>query len=285
MSKKKNMAEEKNGAEEELAEAETTAENQEEQKEEIREVGQSELPRIIEAVLFASDEPLNLQRLKDILPRKPDIRKIRAAIDDINQRFSAEHHPFEVVEVAGGYQFRTVPYYHPWVRQLFKDRVNRRLSRSALETLAVIAYKQPVTKAEIESIRGVVADGAMKTLLERRLITITGRSEKPGRPLLYGTTKDFLKYFGLNHLDDLPKIEEFEAMARQQQEETMDEASEVILGDEKIEEMEEAQKVEADENQETPMEDEFIEEIEEAQHLEAEEGKELDNEEHRGIKK
>ncbi len=184
----------------------------------VREVSQTELPRIVEALLFATDEPLTLQKIKSILPDKIDIRRIKAAIDDTNRRLSAEHHPYEIVEVAGGYQFRTVQYYHPWVRQLFRDKISRRLSQSALETLAIVAYKQPLTKAEIEAIRGVMADGAMKTLLERRLIRINGRSEKPGRPLLYETTKDFLRYFGLKHIDDLPKLEEFEQLVKAQAE-------------------------------------------------------------------
>jgi segregation and condensation protein B len=101
------------------------------------------------------------------------------------------------------------------VRQIFQDKAARRLSIQALECLSIIAYRQPLSKAEIEAIRGVISDGAMKTLLEKRLVTITGRSEKPGRPLLYGTTPEFLKYFGLNRVNDLPKIEEFEAMVRQ----------------------------------------------------------------------
>ncbi len=191
----------------------------------VREISQTELPRIVEALLFATDEPLPLPKIKAILPDKIDVRKIKAAIDDINRRLSAEHHPYEIVEVAGGYQFRTVQYYHPWVRQLFREKVSRRLSQSALETLAIIAYKQPLTKAEIESIRGVMVDGAMKTLLERRLIRIAGRSEKPGRPLLYETTKDFLRYFGLKHIEDLPKLEEFEQLVKAQSGTTQAEAA------------------------------------------------------------
>lgn len=180
---------------------------------------QTQFQLILEALLFATDEPLNIVRLKSILPGRVDARKIKAAVENINERLKEENHPFEVIEVAGGYQFRTRQYYHTWLRQLFKDRIARRLSQSALETLAVIAYKQPVTRAEIEAIRGVLADGAMKTLLERRLIKIEGRSEKPGRPLLYGTTKDFLRHFGLSHLEDLPKLEEFEELAKTQAQE------------------------------------------------------------------
>ena len=171
--------------------------------------------RILEALLFASDELLSAARIKAILPDNPDARKIRKMVDKINVQLQKERHPFEIVEIGGGYQFRTVAYYHPWVRQIFKEKAAKKLSIQALECLAIIAYKQPVSKAEIEAIRGVVSDGAMKTLLEKKLVTISGRSEKPGRPLQYSTTQEFLKYFGLNKIEDLPRIEEFEAIARE----------------------------------------------------------------------
>jgi segregation and condensation protein B len=171
--------------------------------------------RILEALIFASDEYLTAARLKAILPGNPGARGISAMIEKINRQLQKERHPFEIVEIGGGYQFKTVAYYHPWVRQIFQEKAAKRLSIQALECLSIIAYRQPLSKAEIEAIRGVISDGAMKTLLEKRLITITGRSEKPGRPLLYGTTPDFLKYFGLNSTGDLPNIEEFEAMVRQ----------------------------------------------------------------------
>ncbi|MDD5672939.1 MAG: SMC-Scp complex subunit ScpB [Chitinivibrionales bacterium] len=188
----------------------------------------SEAFRVCEALIFASDEPLSLARLKTIVPGQPDARDIRRMVDAINVQLQVQRHPFEIVELAGGFQFRTVPYYQAWVRQLFTEKASRRLSVQTLETLAIIAYKPNITKAEIEAIRGVECDGAMKTLLERRLITITGRSEKPGRPLLYGTTNDFLIYFGLNALGDLPNIEEFEALARDK----LGDMSEVMLEEE-----------------------------------------------------
>ena len=171
--------------------------------------------RILEALLFASDELMNAAKLKTILPGTPDSRQIRKMVEKINAQLQKERHPFEIVEIGGGYQFRTVVYYHPWVRQIFKEKAAKKLSIQALECLAIIAYKQPISKAEIEAIRGVVSDGAMKTLLEKKLVTISGRSEKPGRPLLYSSTHDFLRYFGLNKIDDLPRIEEFEAIARE----------------------------------------------------------------------
>jgi len=182
-------------------------------------VNETDCLRILEALLFASDEQLTSARLKTILPGGLDARQIRKMVDKINVQLQKERHPFEIVEIGGGYQFRTVSYYHPWVRRIFKDKAAKKLSIQALECLAIISYKQPISKAEIELIRGVVSDGAMKTLLEKRLVTISGRSEKPGRPFLYSTTNEFLTYFGLNRISDLPQIEEFEAIAREKMEE------------------------------------------------------------------
>jgi len=171
--------------------------------------------RILEAVLFAADDILTIEKLKSVLPGQPDARKIRHMTESINAHLQKQRHPFEIVEIGGGYQFRTVSYYYPWVQQLFKEKAAKKLSIQSLECLAIIAYKQPITKAEIEALRGVMSDGAMKTLLEKHLVTVSGRSDKAGRPLLYATTKEFLTYFGLNKLADLPKIEEFEALAKE----------------------------------------------------------------------
>ena len=171
--------------------------------------------RVLEALLFASDEILSLEKLKSILPGSPDARAIRKMVAAVNEQLQTQRHPFEIVEIGGGYRFRTVSFYYQWVHKLFKEKAAKKLSIQSLECLAIIAYKQPITKAEIEAIRGVLSDGAMKTLLERRLVTISGRSEKAGRPLLYATTQDFLNYFGLNKLTDLPRIDEFEALAKE----------------------------------------------------------------------
>ncbi|MBD3239317.1 MAG: SMC-Scp complex subunit ScpB [Chitinivibrionales bacterium] len=183
----------------------------------------SEDMSVLEAAIFASNEVLTAQRLKKILPGEPDARAIRRMVRTINDKLQRERHPFEIVEISGGFQFRTVPYYHRWVQQLFKEKAARRLSIQALECLAIVAYMQPLTKAEIEAIRGVASDGALKTLLEKHLVTIVGRSDKAGHPLLYGSTSTFLQYFGLNKLSDLPKIEEFEAMAREKMDDLSDE--------------------------------------------------------------
>ncbi len=184
--------------------------------------------RILEAVIFASDDVISTAKLKTILPDEPDARIIRKMVDEINIQLQRERHPFEIVELGGGYQFRTIAYYQPWVQQLFKEKSSKKVSIQGLECLAIIAYRQPISKSEIELIRGVLSEGAMKTLLEKRLITITGRSDKAGRPLLYGTTPEFLKYFGINKLSDLPKIEEFEALAKEKMEEFTDEELEEI---------------------------------------------------------
>jgi len=175
--------------------------------------------RILEALIFASNEMLTPAKLKALIPGAPDAKRLRKMVADINERLENEGHPFEIVEAGGGYQFRTLAQYHPWVRKLHKERVDRKLSLQALECLAIIAYRQPISKAEVEAVRGVLSDGAMKTLLEKKLVDICGRSEKPGRPLLYATTSDFLRYFGINKVTDLPRIEEFEALAKARMEE------------------------------------------------------------------
>jgi segregation and condensation protein B len=185
----------------------------------IDETGGVDELRILEALLFASDELLTPAKLKALIPSAPDARSLRKMVSEINEQLEREKHPFEIVEAGGGYRFRTAVFYHPWVKKLYKERTAKKLSLQALECLAIIAYRQPISKAEVEAVRGVLSDGAMKTLLERKLVDICGRSEKPGRPLLYGTTNDFLRYFGINKIGDLPRIEEFEVMARAKMEE------------------------------------------------------------------
>ena len=170
---------------------------------------------IIEALLFATDEPLMLKQIIEIFnmldesdrPRKVNEENILASIEDLNKEYEQTGRAFRIVRIAGGYQFATLPLFAPWLGAMMREKYRRKLSVSALETLAVIAYKQPATKPEIETIRGVSADYVVHTLLERNLITIVGRAATPGRPLLYGTTKDFLKHFGLKSLSELPSIE------------------------------------------------------------------------------
>jgi len=176
---------------------------------------EANLPSIVEAIIFASDEPINAQTLKDLLKINIESKRLRTIVSDINRKLQADRRPFEISEHAGGFQYRTITAYQKYLKGLFKDKAVRRLSGQALETLAIIAYKQPVSKAEIEAIRSVNTESSMKTLLEKRLIKLLGKSEeKPGKPIVYGTTKDFLKYFGLNRISDLPKLEEFEEIAK-----------------------------------------------------------------------
>ena len=169
----------------------------------------AQLKAIIEALVFASPEPLTPKMLFKLLNDEPR-EDVSAAIQGLQQDY--EHRGgLHLVEVAGGYQITTRPELHDWVRRMFNERTTQKLSVAALETLAVIAYKQPITAAEIGEIRGVNASGVLSTLMERHLIKIVGRKNVIGRPFLYGTTKEFLIRFGLRDLNDLPKVEDMAA--------------------------------------------------------------------------
>jgi segregation and condensation protein B len=170
-----------------------------------------ELDGRIEALLFSSEIPLPARRLADLAGAARG--EILAAIDRLNVFYGESGRAFRIAEIAGGHQMVTVPAHAELLAGLHKERIPTRLSRAALETLAIIAFKQPVTRAEIDRIRGVSAsDGVLRHLLERKVVRIAGRAEAPGRPLLYGTTSEFLGYFGLPSLGDLPRREELEAM-------------------------------------------------------------------------
>ena len=165
-----------------------------------------ELLQIVEALLCASAEPLTQARLAQALdspaPQLPPI------IAELNARFETQARPVEIVAVAGGYQLVTRPEYRQYLRRMFRKTGRLTLSRAALETIAIVAYRQPLTKADLDQIRGVNSDSVLKSLLEKKLITIKGRDESVGRPLLYGTTPAFLEAFGLAGLSDLPKLRE-----------------------------------------------------------------------------
>ena len=166
----------------------------------------AELKAIVEALIFASPEPVTLKTLYKLLsdePREDVAAAVKALVAEYAQRPG-----LQVVEVAGGYQIVTRPELHEWVRRLFHERSTQKLTVQALETLAVIAYKQPITAVEISEIRGVNTSGVLSTLIERHLIKIVGRKNVVGRPFLYSTTKEFLVRFGLNDLNDLPKVED-----------------------------------------------------------------------------
>lgn len=180
-----------------------------------------EAKSILEAALFIAGEPMNVDSLKKIL----DIDKVNTErmLRDLVTEYSLRNTGLLIVDVAEGFQMVTNPTCAPWVRKLLATAVPKKLTASSIETIAIIAYKQPIIKAEIEAIRGVNSDGVVKTLLERRLVNILGRKEAPGRPLLYGTTPEFLQYFGLKDLAELPTLKEFSEMDMPEPPETLPE--------------------------------------------------------------
>ena len=162
----------------------------------------------IEALLFVSEKPVVLDQLKEVFPElKPS--QIHDLIKQLQEEYVNREAGMMVVEIAGGFQMLSNSHAAPYIREFYKTKTKEKLSRPALESLAIIAYKQPVGRAEVEVIRGVNSDGTIAHLLNKGLIRITGRKEVPGRPFLYGTTKEFLEYFGLKSLEDMPKMEEF----------------------------------------------------------------------------
>ncbi len=168
----------------------------------------SDLTAAIETVVFVAEEPLSTKTLADILDE--DKRVIQSAIEALSQEYDSREGGLQLREIAGGWQISTRPQYHEDIRRFLKTRPSAKLSIASLETLAVIAYKQPVTVPEIMEIRGVQSPSAIKTLLDKRLIVAKGRKETVGRPMMYGTSKDFLIQFGLKDLSELPSIEDFE---------------------------------------------------------------------------
>ncbi|MCA9752853.1 MAG: SMC-Scp complex subunit ScpB [Gemmatimonadetes bacterium] len=169
------------------------------------------LESAVEAVLFSSEVPLPAQRLSELVSAEK--RDVLAAIDRLNVFYGDTHRSFRVAPLAGGFQLVTTPENAPVLTKLHKEKVPTRLSRAALETLAIIAFKQPVTRAEVDSIRGVSAsDRVLRHLMDRKLVRLAGRAEAPGRPLLYATTREFLGYFGLSSVKDLPRTDELAAL-------------------------------------------------------------------------
>ncbi len=166
----------------------------------------SELKAIVEALIFASPEPVTFKGLGKLLDNEPK-EDIAAAVEAVKQDYGRAG-GLQFVEIAGGYQIVTRPELHEWVRRLFHERTSQKLSVAALETLAVIAYRQPVTAPEIAEIRGVNTSGVLGTLADRKLVKIVGRKAVVGRPFMYGTTREFLERFGLNDVSDLPKVED-----------------------------------------------------------------------------
>ena len=167
---------------------------------------QVEIRQAIEALLFVFGEPMTHKRLLEILP-DVESAHLRGLIQELNGEYAASGRTFHIQEVAGGYQLVTDPQYAPWIRRALQSPKPDSVSTAALETLAIIAYRQPISKAEIEVIRGVDISASLDTLIERRFVRVAGRRESPGRPFLYGTTVEFLRHFGLKSLEALPAMQ------------------------------------------------------------------------------
>lgn len=167
-----------------------------------------ESKRIIEALLFVGDKPVSIETLRDVV-KDIEPTEVRAIIEELNKDYAASGRSFNIKEIAGGFQMLTDPIYSRWIAALYKKGPDR-LTGPSLETLAIIAYKQPLTRGDIEAIRGVSVDGVIHTLEERGFIRTKGRMDAPGRPILYGTTNEFLQHFGLRSLEELPKLKEFQ---------------------------------------------------------------------------
>jgi segregation and condensation protein B len=163
--------------------------------------------RLLEALLLSTHHPLTAGRLAELMDL-PVTKPVRQAVNDLNLQYEESHRAFRIEQVAGGYQILTMPEFGEALKKLHQREIDAKLTKAALETLAIIAYKQPVLRADIEAIRGVACGETIRNLMEKRLVNIAGRAEEPGRPILYGTTKRFLEVFGLNGLKDLPQSEE-----------------------------------------------------------------------------
>lgn len=170
----------------------------------------TEQKKIVEALLFAADFPVAVSRIKALV-EGVEREDLRTMVEELNREYEEQGRSFWIQEVAGGYQMATRPHFARWVKELYKGRRLARLTQPALETLAIIAYRQPVGRPDIETIRGVNSDSVIATLLERNLITVVGKDTRVGRPILYGTTPEFLRYFGLKDLFGLPPLSELEA--------------------------------------------------------------------------
>lgn len=165
--------------------------------------------QIVEGLIFASDVPISENKIAGIVEELTP-KQISSIIEELNSEYLNNNRAFFITKVAGGFQLNTRKDLAPWIKQLYKGRMRPRLSQASLESLAIIAFKQPVSRVEIDAIRGVNSGGVIKNLLERNLISIAGRADGPGKPLIYGTTREFLRYIGINDISDLPKPREIE---------------------------------------------------------------------------
>jgi segregation and condensation protein B len=183
----------------------------------------TEVLQIIEALLFASDSPLTSDKVQAVL-KDITLDEIEEIINSLNEKYRMGGHSFAIKKIAKGYQMYTLPDFAPWIKALFSHNRREKLSPQSLEVLAIVAYKQPIVKSDVDRLRGVNSEGPIFTLLDRKLITIVGRKPAPGRPLLYGTTQEFLTHFGLKDLDDLPRIEELEMLLKKKEQASLAEA-------------------------------------------------------------
>ncbi len=180
-------------------------------------IGSNRLEQVVEALAFAAEHPISAIRIAEILAEvsgqdRPSETDVLHAVETLNERYAEQERPLRIEAWSGGFRMATVGAVAPYIKELFQEQKQRRLSRSLLESLAILAYRQPTTKPEVEFVRGVDCDYAIRRLLEMGLIDVFGRSESVGRPLLYGTTGRFLELFGLNSVDDLPNLREIETI-------------------------------------------------------------------------
>jgi segregation and condensation protein B len=188
-----------------------------------------ELQAILESLLFVSHAPLSVDRLAGVVEGVSK-SEVKQALRRLQDSYETAGRGLQIVEVAGGFQMVTRPDYAPWVKRLEKTKAAQKLSRSALESLAIIAYKQPIVRVEIEQIRGVEVSGVLRTLLERKLIRMVGRKDVPGRPIMYGTTKYFLQHFGLRDLSGLPPLRELKELGEAEQASLPAEEDPLVVG-------------------------------------------------------
>ena len=170
----------------------------------------NETKKIVEALLFAVHEPISVRKISEAV-EGTDAKQIKEIIQQLREEYDTNDRAFQIEEIANGFQLLSRPEYHEWISKIRKKTSEAKLSQAAIETMAIIAYKQPIIRAEVEAIRGVQSGQMIRTLIEKGLVKITGRDEVLGRPLLYGTTKMFLEHFGLKSTKDLPKVEELDA--------------------------------------------------------------------------
>jgi len=191
--------------------------------------------QIIEALLFASESPLSSDKIQAVL-KDVTLEEIEETVDSLNDKYRMGGHSFAIKKIARGYQMYTLPDFASWIRALFSHNRRERLSQQSLEVLAIVAYRQPIVKTDVDRLRGVNSEGPIFTLLDRKLITIVGRKPTPGRPLLYGTTQEFLTHFGLKDLDDLPKIEELEMLLKRKEEAPLTQVMFEKIGEDEVKE-------------------------------------------------